>query len=459
MRKEDKIYDVIIIGAGPGGYTLAGILSNNNLKVAIIEKDDLGGTCVNRGCISTKTLLKSTKVIETVKNSDKFGILSQYNGFDFNKIQERRIQNKELLNNAIHNHLTNSGVEIIKGIANVIDDNTVSVNDENIKFKNLVIATGSKNNELDVPGSKEGYLSNYLIDSDSGLTLNEVPKKLTIIGDGPISLEFANFYSNLDSEVTIITNKSFMSNFDETLSTKVKEYLTNKKIKIIENSKILRVNQHSINILTDQELEIFSDKVLVAIGRSANISCINELDIELNEKNFIKVNSQMKTNLDNIYALGDVTGIMQLSSVAYKTADIIARNILNTKYQELLNTNLVPWSIYLNPEIAGVGKNANQLKEENIELNEILLSSKSLPRAHAEGFANDLYFIKFLVSKEDDQILGCFIFLEGASILINQIAFAMYHNITFSDLQKSIYTHPTIAEALYYTSRNQVFKK
>ncbi|WP_334686805.1 FAD-dependent oxidoreductase [Mycoplasmopsis felis] len=132
------------------GYTLAGILSNNNLKVAIIEKEYLGGTCVNRGCISTKTLLKSTKVIETVKNSDKFGILSQYNGFDFNKIQERRIQNKELLNNAIHNHLTNSRVEIIKGIANVIDDNTVSVNDENIKFKNLVIATGSKNNELDV---------------------------------------------------------------------------------------------------------------------------------------------------------------------------------------------------------------------------------------------------------------------------------------------------------------------
>ncbi|KKW61387.1 Dihydrolipoamide dehydrogenase of branched-chain alpha-keto acid dehydrogenase [Mycoplasma capricolum subsp. capricolum] len=161
----------------------------------------------------------------------------------------------------------------------------------------------------------------------------------------------------------------------------------------------------------------------------------------------------MKTNFDNIYAIGDITGLTLLSSVAYKTGDIVARNILKYNDSEKFDKNLVPWAIYLNPEIAGVGLTEQQLVEQKIEFESFIINSKALPRAHADGIVAGYSFIKFLVDKKTDQILGCFMMIETANILINQIALFMQQKLTFTQLQKSVYTHPTIAEALYYSSR------
>ncbi|TDV23549.1 dihydrolipoamide dehydrogenase [Mycoplasmopsis mustelae] len=453
-------YDVVVLGAGPGGYTLAGILSSNGLKVAVVEKEDLGGTCVNKGCISTKTLIKSAKVLDTVKNAEKYGVQAHLQGFDFATMQGRRTSNKELLNGAIENFLKGANVDILRGEGKLVDAHSLMVNDTKVSFDKLVVATGSKNRTLTVKGAQEGYQSGFLIDSEQALKLTEVPKRLVIIGSGAISLEFAYFYSTLGSKVTILSNTKFLSNFDSMAAAAVAGSLKANGVEIIEEANISEVRKSEVVFKTGEQTHILAaDKVLVAIGRVANLSGLDALGLKLNAKGFVDVCEHMKTNISNVYALGDVTGLMMLSTVAYKTADVIAKDILKFKDNETLMLNHVPWAIYLNPELAGVGKTAAQLTAECVEFDEVVVPAKALPRLHADGQANDLGFIKFLVSKTDGQILGCFMFVEGGHILINQVAFAMHQKVTFKQLQESIYTHPTIAEALYYSSRNVVFKK
>ncbi|SYV97678.1 thioredoxin reductase, partial [Mycoplasmopsis edwardii] len=322
-------FDIVILGAGPGGYSLANILSSNGKKVAIIEKKHFGGTCVNEGCISTKTLIKSAKVYETVKNSLEYGVNSNNVSFDLKAIQKRRQDNKDILNGAIKGSLESSGVQIFFGEGTVIDNKTITVNGQEIKTDILILATGARSRELNIKGFEEAKANNVLLNSTDALYLNEVPKSLTIIGSGPVALEFAYFYSVLGTKITIVEANKFMGNFDQDLQENVKNYLLDRNIEIIEGAKILELNKNDLIIEVEgSQRTINSEKVLLAAGRVANIESFSALNLELNPNNTVKVNKFMKTSVDDVYALGDVTGIMMLSTFAYKSGDIIAKQIL-----------------------------------------------------------------------------------------------------------------------------------
>ncbi|WP_434324334.1 dihydrolipoyl dehydrogenase [Mycoplasma capricolum] len=443
-------FDVVVLGAGPGGYSLANILSINKLKVALIEKEDLGGTCINKGCIPTKTLIKSAKVFELVKNAKDYGVFTDAIKYDIKKIQQRRLENKTFFNSGIQKQLDLNNVRLFKGLGEVLDQNSIKVNEQIICFDKLVIATGSRSKIINFQGIEKSIENGYLINSDQALYLESVPKSMVIIGDGPISLEFAYFYNTLGTKVTILTNVDFLSRFDIDIQKSVKQYFDLKNIKVIDKIDIKKIDLDKVYY---DDNFIQAEKILLAIGRQPNNESFKNLDIKKDKNGFVLVDDLMKTNFDNIYAIGDITGLTLLSSVAYKTGDIVARNILKYNDSEKFDKNLVPWAIYLNSEIAGVGLTEQQLVEQKVEFESFIINSKALPRAHADGIVADYSFIKFLVDKKTDQILGCFMMIETANILINQIALFMQQKLTFTQLQKSVYTHPTIAEALYYSSR------
>ncbi|VEU75158.1 thioredoxin reductase [Mycoplasmopsis maculosa] len=456
-----KKFDIVVLGAGPGGYSLANILSSNGKKVALIEKKHFGGTCVNEGCISTKTLIKSAKVFENIKSAKEYGLISEKNDFNFQAIQERRINNKNLLNGAIKNSIIDAGVEILFGEGEVIDKNTLIVNGEKINTDILVLATGARSRELDIKGFKEAKDNGILINSTDAMSLSKKPDSLTIIGSGPVALEFAYFYSTFGTKVTIVEANKFMSNFDIDLQTKVKEYILDRNIEIIENAKIQEINDNALIIKQGDEIkEIVSSYILSAVGRVANTESFKKLNLELNPNGSVKVNQYMETSIQNVYALGDVTGIMMLSTFAYKSGDVIAKRILNKEaLKEVVNPKLIPWSVYLNPEFSGVGYTEQELKDKNVDYAVVNVPTAALPRAHADNLDKKTGFIKMLVDKKTDKLLGAFMFVEGSHLIINELALAMSKDITFTQLQEHPFTHPTISEAVYYGSRGYTFSK
>ncbi|WP_369085729.1 dihydrolipoyl dehydrogenase [Metamycoplasma spumans] len=454
-------YDIVILGAGPGGYTLAAILSNNGKNVALIERKHFGGTCVNEGCISTKTLVKSAKVYESVNKAEEFGISASNITFNLSDIQRRRIENKNILNTAIKNSLEKANVTIIMGEGSIIDKNTIEVNEKQIKADYIVLATGSKNRELLIEGYNESKEKGIIIDSTKAMSLDKIPTSLLIVGSGPVALEFAYFYSTFGSKVTIIDNSKFMNNFDISLQNNVKDYLLSKNIDVLENIKISKIKDNRVFYENESGEVLFTEaeKILSAVGRIANIESFKNLNLELNRNKTVKVNKNMQTSIDNIYAIGDLTGIMMLSTISYKTADIVAKHLLNIDSNDIVDVKQVPWSVYLNPEFAGVGYTEQELITNNIKYKSLIINPSSLPRAHADNLDKKHGFIKFLISEETNKILGAFLFIEGAHLIINEIALAISNNITFDKLQEYPFTHPTVAEAIYYLSKNYVFSK
>ncbi|MBN3535115.1 dihydrolipoyl dehydrogenase [Mycoplasma procyoni] len=455
-----KKFDVAIIGAGPGGYSLANILAQNGKSVALFEKKHLGGTCVNEGCISTKTLIKSAKVLDTLKHAEDFGLKTASFHSHFNQIQKRRIENKQLLNGAIEKSLVASGVEIFWGEAEVLDKNTLQFKDQKINFDKLVLATGSSSRFLELKGFKEASQKGLLINSTDALELQNQPKTLNIIGSGPISLEFAYFYSTLGTKVTILEARKFLQTQDLNIQQSVRAYLEEKGVEIIEDVNLVEFKDNKlVTEINSKTREFEAEKTLLAVGRIPNTDSFKKLGVQLDPRGFVKVDQTMKTNIENVYAIGDVTGLFMLSTVAYKTGDIVAKDILGHKNNELFDAKTTPWSVYLNPEFSGVGETEQQLKSRNAQYKAIVLPAAALPRAHADGLDKKHGFVKFLIDLNTEEILGSFMFLEGSHLIINEIALAMRLKLKFSDLQSASYTHPTVAEAIYYATRGFAFSK
>lgn len=452
-------FDILFIGAGPAGYSAAAILGNNGKKVAIIEKKDLGGTCVNEGCIPTKTLLKSAKLLNEIKNASVYGIDTTINQADYKIAQQNRKDVKNKLNNAIQNTLNGANVQVIKGQAKLISAHEVEVNSEIIEAENIVIATGARSREIKFNNIDKAVADNRVyLTSTNFLVEENLPQSLLIYGGGPVSLEFAYTAASFGVKVTIVEYApKLLGNMDEIAGEEITKLLTKLNIEIITNSQI---NDY----LGDGTFEILNhdgtktqrafDKILLAVGRVANTEVIGDVDIKLNPRGFIEVDQQLRTSVPNIFAIGDVTGALMLTTTAYKHGDILVETLLNKQEVEVFNSNTIAWAIYLSPELAGVGLNEKQAKAQYGAENVLVttLAAAALPRNHADH-KFDLGFFRLISEKSTGKILGALIFLENASLIINELALAISQNLTVKDLQAVGHTHPTIAEAIYYSSR------
>lgn len=454
-----KKYDVIVIGAGPGGYSLAAMLSSNNKKTALIEKDKLGGTCVNYGCIPTKSILTSARVIESLKTINKHSVSIDNYTFDVNKLTSNAINVSKTLNNSILNTLTNANVDIYSNVAKLLDENTILLNDNTkLSFDKLVIATGSRNRYLNIENIDSLIENKTVLDTTDILHLDSIPKSITIIGSGAIALELGYYLSVLGTKVTLLEYAPiYMPLYDRDVADEIKKMLDDRNIEIHTNVRFIKFSDTKLYTTINGVEKIFdTQKYLVAAGRVANIEGFENI-IDLNERNFIKVNKNMQTNISHIYAMGDVTGIKMSSTMSYKHGDTIAQHILGLEIDEI-NPQNIPSALYLNTDISTCGLSEKNLNDSNIEYEKIILQSKFMPANHATQDI-DYGFIKLLLSKNREKLLGCAVILKNSSLIINTLSLAISGKTELKDLFSLGHTHPTVSESMYYALRNVFLKK
>ncbi|TDO19122.1 dihydrolipoamide dehydrogenase [Mycoplasma testudineum] len=455
-----KKYDVVVVGAGPGGYSLAARLGMNGKKVAIIERNKLGGTCVNIGCVPTKSLINSARLIGESKEFEKFGLNASGYHHKLEKIVENAANISKTLNGAIANALSGAGVEVFLGkTAKFIDKHTIDLEGTKISAEKFVIATGSRSNQFSVENSYEAAKVGKLIHSTSALKLSELPKKLVIIGSGIIALEFAYFYSTLGTEVTLLEYGAVaMPAYDSDLREEIQNMLSESKVKILTEVRFEKFDE-KLNLVTtiQGKKQVFeADKFFAAVGRHANSELIKGI-VDLDQRGNIIVDENQVTSEKHILALGDVTGKKMLSSVAYRMGDAVFQNLMGMPIDKV-NVDHIPSSLYLSLDVASVGLNEKQLKDKGIEYKVLKVGAGNLPRMHAEQNTK-FGFLKLLIDPKKDALLGAHIILDGASLIINTLALAVSGKIKLKDLMTIGYTHPTIAEAIYYALASHYFGK
>ncbi|AGS33359.1 Dihydrolipoamide dehydrogenase of 2-oxoglutarate dehydrogenase [Candidatus Karelsulcia muelleri] len=447
-------YDVVVIGSGPGGYISAIRCSQLGFNTAIIEKyKDFGGTCLNVGCIPSKTLLSSAENYHKAKNMFyNHGIQFDNLLLDITKMMNRK---KNIINKiceGIKYLFIKYNIKTYLGTAIFKDKNTISILDSDsniIKFTYAIIATGSKPMEL--PFAKID--GNKIISSTNILSLNYIPKKLSIIGGGVIGIELGSLYNKIGSDVTIIEyEKNIISNLDLDLSKELENILKKNGIKFYLSTKVESIDLIKDNVKINakinknDDINIICDCCLLSIGRIpyTNNLGLENIGIKKDKKGFILVNNNLQTNIENIYAIGDVIGGLMLAHKAEKEGIFVSDKIYGNK--NIINYNLIPSVIYTNPEVASVGKSEKELKDFNIKYKIGKFPIKALGRAISSGEING--FIKILSDELTDEILGIHMIGPRVSDIIIEAVLAMEFKASSEDLSLISYAHPTFTEAV-----------
>lgn len=438
------MYDIAIIGAGPGGYVAAIRAAQLGAKVALIEKNDIGGTCLNWGCIPTKAVLASVDRFVEAKKLAKFGINAENLNIDYQKISERKNTTVEKLRKSLTQLIKSYNIDIIEGLATIKDTNHLSVQKDDtiteLEFKKLIIASGSK--PISLPGLTVDH--EFILDTNDILALNNLPESVLIVGSGASGIEWARIFSNMDKKVTLVELAPKLAPMlDSSCSERVERLFKRAKIDYYYSTSIEKIENKKV-VLSNHKL-IEPDIIFLAAGRAPVINRENLEQIGLNFNNkFIEIDNNMKTNINNIYAIGDVTGKLLLAHVASHQAIIAVDHILKGK-EGHLDYNYVPKIIYGSPEICSVGLTEEEIKAKNIPYlsNTFLIGgvAKSLIEDEIDGF------IKVLAT--NDKILGVHIVAKNGDFLIQQATIAMASGITPEQLKHTVFAHPTVSEALH----------
>lgn len=457
VQKTSKeiITDLLVIGAGPGGYVAAIYAAKNGLKVTLVEKSELGGTCLNVGCIPTKALVKSSEIAHSVRSAAHFGIQVDGNiSVNMKQVIDRKDEVKGRLVSGIDVLMKKNEINVISGEASFVDECTVAVTgNENyiVKAKDIIVATGSKISKIAIPGIDLPFVLN----STTALSCTDLPKSITIIGGGVIGMEFAFIYKNFGAQVHVIEFMSrLLTMVDSDISKEIQDIAVEENIDIHTSSKVMKI-QGSVDgkaVITyedkDGEHLLVSDKVLIAIGREPNLEglSIENSGVLLNNKGRgIQVDASMRTNIKHIYAIGDVTNIIQLAHVASHQAIVAVDNILN-KHNEI-DYSAVPNVIFTAPEIASVGIGEDQAKEKGINVTVSKFpfagNGKALTMNEPRGF------IKLVKNNETGKIIGGSIIGADASSLISTLTLAIANGLTEKEITKTIFPHPTTSEVIY----------
>ena len=451
-------FDIAIIGGGPGGYVAAIEASRKGLKTALIEKKYLGGTCLNNGCIPSKSLLKSAEIADLLRNkAKKRGFTFEKLTYDYSQILENSKKNTKRLKSGLTNLLSNKDITIFDGEASFINKNEISIKNQNkiikISSNNIIISTGSKPFFPDnlKPNNKR------IVDSDYVLNSKELPSSICILGGGYIGIEFAYLYNSFGVDVTIVESTDSILGFvdNEIVNELRKNYLKN-GIKILESTKINKIDEKddSINISfsnVNDQIDLNFDLLLLSTGRIPNTDNLELKNTKVKTDNFgfIKVDNKYLTNIDNIYAIGDVIGGSMLAHKASEEGSKVIEGIINPDI--IKEEFIVPACIYCQPEIAYVG-----LTEENLIDMKIDYKISKYPfKANGKSLADDNVngFCK-LLSDHNEKILGAHIIGKGCSEMISEITLVMQNKLQLESVVNTVHPHPTLSEIFLEASLN-----
>jgi len=440
---SDKNYDLIVIGAGPGGYLAAERAGALGKDVLIIEKEKtLGGVCLNKGCIPTKTLLNSAKIFYKAQNSEMYGVTVSGAKYDFDKAMAWKGKVVNLMTKGVAYKMKSNKVTTLYGEAKFVDKNTVSVNEELYSGKNIIIATGSSPMSIPI----EGIDQPHVITSDEVFNIKELPQNLVIIGGGVIGLEFASYFSMIGVNVTVLEMlPEVIPHVDTEIAKMLRTSLSN--CNVLTNVKAQKIKKNNVIYFQDgKEVSCKADLVLLATGRIPNVKELGLEDINLEfNKNGIVVNDKMKTNLPNVYAVGDVTGKALLAHSAYRMGEVAVNTMFGGG--DRMRYNAVPWAIYTNPELSGVGLTEEDAIKKGYNIKVSTMQLRANGRFYAEH-GNEKGLCKVVVDSDTDLLLGVFILGGVSSEIIHSAAIMIESELRVQDIKEIIFPHPTVSEAI-----------
>lgn len=445
---------IAIIGGGPGGYVAAIKAAQMGAEVALIEKEYIGGTCLNTGCIPTKVLLHSTEIFHQLKNeAEALGLEINDLNVNWQNLLTRKNLVATQLVEGVKNLLRVREIEVIEGSAKFTSSKSIEVSlaaggSRRISFDKAIVATGSESIVIPVPGHDlEGVIT-----SREAMDLEEIPKSLCIIGGGVIGVEFANIYSNLGTQVTIIEMlPQLVANMDQEIVNALEEALIDKKVKIYKSAKVLKIDRTDDGLqvtaqMNDNTFQVKSEKILMATGRKplGDGLGLKEIGVKV-EIGAIQVDKLFKTDVDNIYAIGDCTGGVQLAHVASASGLMVAELIMGERMT--MDFRTIPYCVYTNPELASVGLTEKDaiMKGHKIKVGRFPMygNGKSVITGNVRGL------VKIIADEKTGEVLGLHIAGNSATELITSGALAMRLEATVQELVTTIYAHPTVGEAVH----------
>jgi len=442
----ENTFDIIVLGSGPGGYPAALKAAQMGKKVAIIEANLIGGTCLNRGCIPSKTLISNAEILKKIRQANEYGISVENIGFDFEKMIERKDKVVENLRKGVTGLLTSSGVTIFKGYGKFISANEIKIIGENnaiIKACKIIIATGSEPKNIPAfPCDHE-----CILDSTDILNKKNLPKKLAIIGGGIIGCEFASLYATFGVEVTILEMlPRIIPTEPGNISAKLQDSFTKQGIKIETNVRVLGIDRvaNGVSVKLEGGKTVDADIALVAVGRQMNTSDIGleKTGVIVSDNGMIPVNDKMETNVPGIYAIGDIASKWWLAHVATHQGLIAASNAAG--HLEKMQYNAIPSAIFTQPEIATVGLSLEQALEKGYQA--VLGTFPFIALGKSQAILETDGFSQIVIDKKTGQILGAQVMGYQASALIAEMAVAITNELTVESITSSIHAHPTISE-------------
>ncbi|ARV59192.1 mercuric reductase [Nostocales cyanobacterium HT-58-2] len=450
-------YDLVVIGAGTAGLVAAGgaALVDVGLKVALIEKQLMGGDCLNFGCVPSKCMIRSSRVVGEMWNAKQYGIHSpRYIEVDFSEVMARmRRVRAEISPHDSAQRFQKMGVDVFLGSAQFVSNDTVEVGDKTLRFKKAVIATGARPVSPSIPGIEEaGYLTNETV-----FSLIQKPQKLVVIGGGPIGCELAQAFRRLGCEVTLFHRGTHILNKEDADAAKiVQKVLTKEGIRLVLNCQIQSVEKtydgKTLYFTCNGKQDVVTvDEILVGTGRAPNVKGLNleAVGVEYDQRQGVKVNDYLQTTNPKIYAAGDVCMNWKFTHAADAAARIVIRNALFSPFglgRQKLSSLVMPWVTYTDPEIAHVGMYEHEAQEMGIDVATIKIPFADVDRALADG--EEEGFVKIHHPKGSDKILGATIVARHAGEMISQITTAIVGNIGLNKLARVIHPYPTQAEAI-----------
>ena len=442
------MYDLAILGGGPAGYVAAENAGAKGLKTILFEKRELGGVCLNEGCIPTKTLLYGAKMYDHASGSKKYGVTAENVTFEYKKMADRKTKVVRKLVAGIKMKMEHTGVEVVKGEASIVRGDaasiTIACGGESYEAARLLICTGSEAFVPPIPGveGNEAVLTNREI-----LALTQAPESLIIIGGGVIGMEFASLYNSLGIPVTVIEMlPEILGGLDKEVSEMLRGIYAKKGVKFNLCCKVTAIDGNSVRFTDAEgnEQSIEGDKILMSVGRRATLTGFGLENIPVEAERGIKVNEYMQTSMPNVYAAGDVTGFSLLAHTASREGEVAVNHILGI--EDKMEYNAIPGIVYTNPEVSSVGLTEEQAQAQGIEyrLSKMPMTFSGRFVAENEG---QMGLCKILADT-NDRILGVHMLGNSSSEFICAACMAITNGLTVNDLRRTVFPHPTVSEIL-----------